>query len=411
MLTNYLKIAYKVLLRQKFFTIVSLFGISITLTIIFVVVAMLDSAITPGGRGSKLARALFVDQISLQGENMSINSSPSYALLDRHVRTLKTPEAVAIHSSNRSTAVYVGSNKVELQLKYTDAVFWDIVEFDFVEGAPYNSDQVTNAEAVAVISDRARNEVFGKRSVSGEYLETTAGIFRVVGVVPADQMPGQSAFADVWVPITQSTAITARTEPYGSEMAIVLPASTGDHEAIKREFETHMDAVRAEVAGKYHTVKCSLSSQLEMMASEFFGGTDAGPALMITLVIGLIILFMILPAMNLVNMTVSRIYERSSVIGVRKAFGASASTLVGQFVVENVLLTLVGGALAVVFSLIALGILNESGAMPYAHYSLNIYVLFYSVVTSLFFGVFSGVLPAYRMSRLHPVQALRGVTT
>jgi len=411
MLTNYLKIAYKVLLRQKFFTIVSLFGISITLTIIFVVVAMLDSVITPGGCGSKLARSLYIEQISLQGENMNINSSPSYALLDRHVRTLKTPEAVAIHSSNRSTAVYVGSNKVELQLKYTDAVFWDIVEFEFVEGAPYNSDQVTNAEAVAVISDRARNEVFGKRSVSGEYLETTAGIFRVLGVVPADQMPGQSAFADVWVPITQSTAITAGTEPYGSEMAIVLPARDSDHEAIKQEFETHMDAVRAEVAGKFHTVKCSLSSQLEMMASEFFGGTDAGPALMITLVIGLIILFMILPAMNLVNMTVSRIYERSSEIGVRKAFGASASTLVGQFVVENVLLTLVGGALAVVFSLIALGILNESGVMPYAHYSLNIYVLFYSVVTSLFFGVFSGVLPAYRMSRLHPVQALRGVTT
>jgi putative ABC transport system permease protein len=115
--------------------------------------------------------------------------------------------------------------------------------------------------------------------------------------------------------------------------------------------------------------------------------------------------------MNLVNMTVSRIFERSSEIGVRKAFGASVSTLVWQFVVENVVLTLVGGALAVIFSLVALDILNDSGVMPFAHFALNLYVLLYGLLITLFFGVFSGVLPAYRMSRLHPVEALRGVTT
>ena len=52
---------------------------------------------------------------------------------------------------------------------------------------------------------------------------------------------------------------------------------------------------------------------------------------------------MLLPAINLVNLNVSRILERASEIGVRKAFGASSRTLVGQFVVENVVLTLVGG--------------------------------------------------------------------
>ena len=54
---------------------------------------------------------------------------------------------------------------------------------------------------------------------------------------------------------------------------------------------------------------------------------------------------MLLPAVNLININVSRIMERASEIGVRKAFGASSLTLVGQFVVENVLLTLIGGAI------------------------------------------------------------------
>ena len=53
---------------------------------------------------------------------------------------------------------------------------------------------------------------------------------------------------------------------------------------------------------------------------------------------------MLLPAVNLVNLNISRIMERASEIGVRKAFGASSRTLVGQFVVENLVLTLVGAA-------------------------------------------------------------------
>ena len=57
----------------------------------------------------------------------------------------------------------------------------------------------------------------------------------------------------------------------------------------------------------------------------------------------LALLFLLIPTVNLVNINISRIMERASEIGVRKAFGAPARTLVGQFLVENLLLTFVGG--------------------------------------------------------------------
>ena len=79
------------------------------------------------------------------------------------------------------------------------------------------------------------------------------------------------------------------------------------------------------------------------------------------LLAGLALLFVLLPTVNLVNINVSRIMERASEIGVRKAFGASARTLVGQFIVENVLLTLIGGLIGLVLSLFVLRALNESG--------------------------------------------------
>jgi putative ABC transport system permease protein len=119
---------------------------------------------------------------------------------------------------------------------------------------------------------------------------------------------------------------------------------------------------------------------------------------------------MLLPAVNLINLNTSRIMERASEIGVRKAFGASSRTLVGQFVIENLVLTLVGAAIGFVVSAMALGAINGSGWIQYAELSLNYRIFGWGAALAVVFGLLSGVYPAWRMSRLHPVQALKGAS-
>jgi putative ABC transport system permease protein len=118
---------------------------------------------------------------------------------------------------------------------------------------------------------------------------------------------------------------------------------------------------------------------------------------------------MLLPAINLVNINVSRILERSSEIGVRKSFGASPWTLVGQFIVENLVLTIVGGFVGFLFAAIILQIVNASGIFQYAHLALNLRIFGYGFMLILVFGLLSGVYPAWAMSRIQPVSALKGV--
>jgi len=135
---------------------------------------------------------------------------------------------------------------------------------------------------------------------------------------------------------------------------------------------------------------------------------DAQAGWLAVLLLLSMLLFMLLPALNLVNLNLSRILERAAEIGVRKAFGASSRALVGQFVVENVVLTFVGGAIGLALSALALEAFNRGAFVAYARFGLNFRVFFYAVLLSLFFGVLSGVYPAWKMSRLHPAEAIRG---
>ena len=126
------------------------------------------------------------------------------------------------------------------------------------------------------------------------------------------------------------------------------------------------------------------------------------------ILIGMALLFITLPTVNLVSINLSRIMERASEIGVRKAFGASSRTLVGQFVMENVVLTVIGGAVAFALATWVLDVISDVQFIPYAVFSVNPRIFGYGMLLAAFFGIVSGVYPAWRMSRMHPVNALKG---
>ena len=141
---------------------------------------------------------------------------------------------------------------------------------------------------------------------------------------------------------------------------------------------------------------------------ELSNGNSSGLGYFLLIVFIVFLLFLLMPTLNLVNINISRIMERSSEIGVRKAFGASSRTLVVQFIIENLILTFIGGAIGIVLSFFIIRTLNGNGLIFNIHLAINFNVLFYSLAACVFFGLLSGVYPAWRMSRLHVVTALKG---
>ena len=412
MVRSYLTLAWRVLWRRKFFTLISLFGICLTLVVLMVATAMLDHIFAPMAPEVRQGRTLGVFRARMTGDRRTQTSMPGYYLLDRYARNLPGVERMAVFSMPQSVYSYPSGQRIRSFLKRTDAEYWRVLDFSFLEGGPFTDQDVANGSMVAVINATTRDRFFAGRPAVGRTLEADGQRFRVIGVIADVPFLRLVANGDIYAPLT-----TAKSDAYKRELmsgfgGLLLARSAADFPAIKAELETRIRA--AQLPDKNWTrLYAPAETFFESVAGNLFGGRDeerSHPERLWALMAAVGLLFCLLPAVNLVNLNMSRIMERASEIGVRKAFGASSRTLVGQFVVENLVLTLVGGAFGFVGSVFVLQALNASGLIPYAQFTVNLRVFAYGLGLAVFFGLLSGVYPAWRMSRLNPVSALKGAS-
>ncbi|RDC66498.1 ABC transporter permease [Adhaeribacter pallidiroseus] len=415
MLKNYLKIAWKVLLRRKFFTFISLFGISFTLMILMVATAMVDHLTGSHTPETRMDRTLFINfnKMTNEAKGSMMNSVPSYYYLQRYVMPMKTPEKVAIGSTFKGVNSYVNNKRLSLDLKYTDANFWEILEFNFLEGKAFNQQNLKNADKLAVITDYTRDQYFGVDVPAvGKYIVVDGVRYQVCGVVEDVPISRFNSYANVWVPLSTSHINKGDISLFGEHMAIILARKSSDIPKIQAEYQHIVKQIKVPDPQNFDRFGSYAEGILEgVVVRQLFGsryGDDSGMGKFVAVVSLIVLLFMLMPTINLVNINVSRILERSSEIGVRKAFGASSRMLIGQFLVENIFLTLLGGLLGFLLSAVALQLISSSGIIPYAQLTLNWRVFAVGIGLSLVFGLLSGVIPAYKMSKLQAVEALKG---
>ncbi|MEW6051745.1 MAG: ABC transporter permease [Candidatus Zixiibacteriota bacterium] len=410
MLKNYLIIALKVLNRRRFFTFISLFAVSFTLVMLIMATSLLDHVFGPQPPESRLDRTLGVYTMMISGPEQRSSGEPGYGFLNKYVRTLPDVELVSIFSEAKSVATYLKNEKLKLWVKQTDGNYWRILDFEFIEGSPFSEEDDHSGNRVAVVNASTAHKFFGAPSALGKSIDADGQSFRVVGVVRDVPSLRFTPFADIWVPIGTAQNDVYKSQLMGGFQAMILARDKSDFPRIKADFAANLERVDFSNMGVYNRMAGAPETFFESLSREAFssGMQESHPVVLLSLIVGLMVMFMMLPTINLININVSRILERASEIGVRKAFGASSISLIGQFVIENLILTLIGGAIALVVSAIGLQVLSSSGFVPYAEFHINFRILGYSLLITTIFGLFAGVYPAWRMSRMHPVEALRG---
>jgi putative ABC transport system permease protein len=371
--------------------------------------ALFDHAFAAVAPETRADRTLGVYGLQFRGPNATSTGQAGYGFLDRYVRGLPGAEEVALFSQQRPVASYRDGQRLNLFLKQTDGAYWRVLDFSFLEGGPITDEDDELGRPVAVISRETRERLFDGEPALGREIVADGQTLSVIGVVEDVSFARLAGFADVWVPIGSAKSQDFRRAYRGAFMALILARDRSDFPRLKAEFRSALQSVEfpddtwTHVAGGADTL-------FETMARNVFSPDweETRPWALRVALLALGLVFVSLPAVNLVNLNVSRILERSSEIGVRKAFGAPTGALVRQLVTENVVLTLLGGVLALVVAAASLELIESLGLIPHARLGISWRVFGAGLLMALAFGVLSGAWPAWTVARLHPVEALRG---
>ncbi|HMN47280.1 MAG TPA: ABC transporter permease [Povalibacter sp.] len=416
MLRNYLKIALAVLLRRRFLTFVNLFGAALTLTVLVVAFAIFDSFVSPAGAQHRQNQIVSIVRILLTGPNSELVGGPGYKFYEGYAAPLETPDKVSFATTPNPTISYLDGRKVTSQLRRTDAPYWEILDFDVLDGRVLQTDDIDQGRFVAVINETTANTYFPGESAIGKKITAGGDSYEVVGVVADEAEISRLAYSDIWVPLTTSQTYRDQWILGGQIMLYVDDPS--QRAAVQNEFKQALEGfVAADDPHRFDRAVSVAWTPLGMLASFIIGNMSSGfddkfaddrVPQFLALAGAITLLFMALPAINMANLNIGRMLERAPEIGLRKATGASRLALTGQFIFENVVLCALGGLLAFAIAPLVLAYLNAT-LFTYGRLTLSAPVFVAGFIFILIFGVLSGAYPAWKMARLEPAAALRGL--
>jgi putative ABC transport system permease protein len=408
MLRTHFKLAFRLMVRRKFFTVVSLFGIGFTLTVLMIATALLDHVFGAHPPESRAERTLLVPMARMTGPQSSRTGPAGYRLLDEALRGLPGAEQVAVASWPDTATSYHAGQRIRSFLRRTDGAFWRILDFEFVEGRPFDDEDDREARRVAVINETTRDRFFGRGPAVGRAFEVDGQRYRVLGVVRDVPMTRIVSSGDIWVPIGTIKSDAFRRELVGDFMGIVLRRPGATPGRLEAELQDRL--ARLSLSAGYERITAPLDTLFGAFSRFLFSSDLADDrSWLLGGILGIAtLLFMALPAINLVNVNLSRIAERHGEIGLRRAFGATRGAIVLQLVLESIVMAMLGGLLALGAASFALDAIERAGVIPYADLSLNLRIFGWGFALAVAFGVLSGALPAWRTARLDPVVALRG---
>ena len=352
----------------------------------------------------------------------SAQSAIGLPMLEKIFNPLTTPKMMSVFQRgvDEATVSIPGVAATTIDWKSTDANFFKIYKFKFLAGQSFDESAVLAHEKKAVITKQVAENTF--KSVGGAvgkdvFINDVP--YTVTGVVDNVSPVASKAYAQVWTPLQQDEpdewSLKYGLGRYG---VVMLAADQKNLAEIRDEVESNLAKYNASRAAEQ--VETTLGGGPYTHIESVYGGDYRKPDMakehrqqIITYVILLLI-----PAINLSTMTRSRLANKISEIGVRRAFGATRSSIVMSILAENFVITLIGGAIGLILSWIFGGLFFDSiysaglfnsyntavtpGLDTLFAWSTFLYVLLFCFILNL---ISSGV-PAIRASRINPVDAI-----
>lgn len=423
MIKLYIKQAFYQLRENRLISLVSIIGTALAICMIMVIVLVLEVRITDCVPEVNRSRSLYMKAMSIhQKGDTSDNSSNgcmSLTVAKECFKALTVPEAVTIVSTGGRMRISVPAGKMmTVDNLETDDTFWKVFSFDFIAGKPFTAADSESGLPKVVLSASVARNLFGTVEAVGRTVQLNLADYTVVGVVKDVSKLAVSSYAQIWIPFN-STEIARKCwydNAMGTFRVVILAHSEKDFPAIREEAERLRQKFNDGLQDSEIFYRGQPDDRFSFIFRHWGRELQAKEAYLHYLLV--IVILLLVPAINLSSMTLSRTRKRMSEIGVRKAFGATANVLLRQVFYENLLLTLIAGAVGMLFSYACTFLLNDflfsnsENRAQIGETSLSADMLFSpwiflaAFIFCLLLNLLSACIPAWRASRMNITDAL-----
>ena len=421
----YFKQVWRLLKENRLLSVVSILGTALAICLVMVIVIVWQVRTAGFRPETHRDRMLFVREgRASRKTNHEFNNC--YRLSSSVVKEvfypLQTAEAVGMATDVMSCLASTMDQTKELRadLRYTDAGFWQLFEFELLQGKPYPQEAVHSGLQEAVVSASLARQLFGTTEVVGQTLQLNYVPYRICAVVGDVSVMAEASHADVWAPYTSTTTLyDNNTEALiGTVMCYILAHSSADFPAIRAEVERNVGKLNASKQDWELVLAGQPDTRLDQLAHDNGAFSEAHTGLLVLRYSLIVLLLMLVPAINMSGLTQSRMRQRMEELGVRRAFGATRGALVGQILLENLWQTLIGGVIGFGLSYAAVvglsGWLLDTGetigglgqVFVGADMLFNPLIFLLAFVACLVLNLLSAGIPAWRAANNPIVESL-----
>lgn len=309
---------------------------------------------------------------------------------------VSTAKYVAATVSTQKQIVASGTN-TNTSVVGTTPSYIDIKNITLDLGTFFSDEQVTQLARVVVIGPTTRDDLFGEDvDPTGQKIRIDGNQFTVIGVTTSKGGTGPSSSDDiVYIPITVAQQFFTGNK-YVS--AINISAETAD-------LVTDVQNQATDILLERHNIADATKADFSTMnQSDMLETASSVTATMTYLLAAIAGISLLVGGIGIMNMMLTTVTERTREIGLRKAIGAKRKDIQLQFLVESMLLTVIGGITGIIVGIAIAYIITLTGLLT-AKISLSSVILSFGV--SALIGIIFGYYPAARASALNPIDALR----
>ena len=418
MIKNYLLTALRNVLRYKGFSLINILGLSLSMSVCMIIIAVLQdqySYDTMHSKADRIYRVQQVDNLAHISLKMASNPYPLGVELRDHYAVAE--KVVILNSTFRGEGMYKDT-RLEISGLYTGTEFFDLFDFQLQKGS---REKILDEPYTMVLSQETARKFFGDEDPVGKLIEIdSAQAYEVKGVIADTKQKSHIQFEALVSLSTLEILDSKRDEPrfvdnwetgWGSYIYLLL-----DKEADLVNVQLILDRISTDkYRGNEETSYSFYLQPFEKIVPGPLLGNELGnflPKVVIFFLSGLALVIIISAAFNYTSLSIARSTLRAKEVGVRKSFGAFRYQLIIQFLLEAVLLSVISLLFSIAilqFLLPAFSGMQMMSLMeirPQQNIRIYLWFLLFSFIT----GVLSGALPAVVISAFKPVSVLKGIT-